>query len=588
MTLISELSALVSSAFEQIGLDAEFGEVVVSQRPEIGQFQCNGALAGAKAAKRSPRDIAADIAGIISADPRLAGTEIAGPGFININLSDEYLAAHMNDLAAHQSFGVEPSENPHRYILDYGGPNVAKELHVGHLRTAIIGESVKRMLRFAGHQVTGDVHFGDWGVQMGQLLTEVAAEQPDLIYFDADYSGPYPEESPVTMEDLQRLYPLSSTKMKNDPEYLDAARAATVELQAGRPGYLALWRHFRSVSLTAIKAVYDSLDVSFDTWLGESSVHDRIAPMVERLKNTDIAVESDGAIVIHVTLPDEEHQIPPLMLVKSDGGFAYATTDLATVEERVDDLNGDALVYVVDTRQSLHFEQVFRAARLSGIAPESVILEHANNGTVNGPDGSPLKTRDGDLPLLRDLLADIEQIAISSMDVKGLASDYPQEERSEIANLVGMAAVKFGDLSNHRTSSYIFDLERFASFEGKTGPYLLYVAVRIGSVLRKAAAESLQVGPIAAASGDADRGLMLKLSEFSGAVDRAAAAYAPNHLAEYCYELAGVFNRFYEQCHILTESDPTRQASWLGLAALTRDVVVTSLGLLGIGVPERM
>ena len=579
---------MVSSAFADLGLDPGLGEVVPSQRPEIGQFQCNGALAGAKAAKRSPRDIASDIAAIIEQDPRIAHVEIAGPGFINMSVTGEHLAGEIQRLSSDPRFGLPRIGDQGRFILDYGGPNVAKELHVGHLRTAIIGESLKRILRFVGHDVVGDVHLGDWGVQMGQLLMEVKCEQPGLVYFDPDYTGPYPSESPVTITDLQRLYPISANKMKTDPAYLAEAKQATVELQAGQPGYRALWQHFRDVSLAAIKAVYDSLDVTFDVWLGESSVHSRIAPMVERLKGSGIAVSSDGAVVVHVADEAEDHQIPPLMLVKSDGGFAYATTDVATVEERVEDLAGTALIYVVDTRQSLHFDQVFRVARLSGIAPDDVVLEHANNGTMDGPDGKPLKTRDGDLPLLKDLLADTESIALASMDAKGLAVDYPSSERAEIARLVGLAAVKFGDLSNHRTSNYIFDLKRFASFEGRTGPYLLYVAVRIASVLRKAEDLRIEPGPIVSPSGDADRDLMLKITEFADAVDRAAALRAPNHIAEYCYELAGVFNRFYEQCHILSEADPALQASWLALSGLTRQIVVESLELLGIGVPERM
>ncbi len=588
MTLRRDLAELFGSAFAQIGLDPGLGDVVPSQRPDLGQFQCNGAMGAARQAKRAPRDIAADVVAIVETDPRIAQLEIAGPGFVNIVVTDEFLAASMADLADDDRLGVAAEAGDAHWILDYGGPNVAKELHVGHLRTAIIGESIKRTMRYAGARVTGDVHLGDWGVQMGQLLMEVRNEQPELVYFDEDNHGPYPDESPVTIDDLQRLYPLSSSRMRSEPAFAAAARQATVDLQAGRPGYRALWQHFRDVSVEAIGRVYDDLDVSFDVWLGESSVHDRIGPMVERLESAGVAVPSDGAIVVHVSDDDEEHQLPPLMLVKSDGGYAYATTDLATIEERVEDLEGTGAIYVVDARQSLHFEQVFRAARKGGIAPESFALEHAKIGTVNGLDGTPLRTRDGDLPLLRDLLADIESIAIASMKAKGLAADYPDGERAEIAWLVGMAAVKFGDLSNHRTSSYIFDLERFSSFEGKTGPYLLYVAVRIASLLKKAAELDVSPGRILPPGHDSERALLLKISEFADAVERAISLRAPNHVAEYCYELSGAFNRFYEQCHILSEEDEAQRASWLAVAALTRRVVVTSLDLLGIKVPERM
>ncbi len=588
MTLRSTLAELFGSAFAELGLDPTLGDVVPSQRPDLGQFQCNGAMAAARAAKRNPRDIAAEVASIVEADARIATLEIAGPGFVNIVVTDEYLAEATSLTAGDERLGVSPIDGEAHWILDYGGPNVAKELHVGHLRTAIIGESFKRTLRFAGARVTGDVHLGDWGVQMGQLLVEVRNEQPELIYFDETYRGPYPEESPVTIGDLQRLYPISAAKTKSEPAYAAAARLATVDLQSGRPGYRALWQHFRDVSVEAISQVYDDLDVGFDVWLGESSVHDRIGPMVERLESMGVAEESDGAVVVYVSAPEEEHQIPPLMLVKSDGGYAYATTDLATIEERVEDLEGSGAIYFVDARQSLHFEQVFRAARRGGIAPDPFVLEHAKIGTVNGLDGTPLKTRDGDLPLLRDLLADIEAIAIASMDAKGLADDYPAAERSAIAWLVGMAAVKFGDLSNHRTSSYIFDLERFSSFEGKTGPYLLYVAVRITSLLKKAGEQSIGPGPILPPARDVERALLLKISEFPDAVERAITLRAPNHVAEYCYELSGAFNRFYEQCHILSEADPDLRGSWLAIAGLTRRVVVTSLDLLGISVPERM
>lgn len=588
MTVRSTLGALFAGAFEHLGLDPALGEVVPSQRPELGQFQCNGALAGAKAASRNPRELAAEITDFVSQDPLVAHVEIAGPGFINVTVTDAFLADQIDELSRDPLMGATPASDGRRFIFDYGGPNVAKELHVGHLRTAIIGESMKRIFRFAGHEVIGDVHLGDWGTQMGQLIREIELRQPELVYFDASVTGPYPDEPPVSIDDLQALYPVASARAKADPAFAAAARQATVELQNGRPGYRALWQHMRDVSVAAIQRVYDELDVSFDVWLGESSVHDRIGPMIDRLEAIGVAEESDGAVVVFVTEPDEDHQIPPLILKKSDGGYAYATTDLATVEERIEDLGGDALIYFVDARQSLHFEQVFRAARKGGIAGPDVLLEHANNGTVNGSDGKPLRTRDGDLPLLRDLLADVNDIALASMDAKGLAGGYPEEERQQIARLVGMAAVKFGDLSNHRTSNYVFDLERFSSFEGRTGPYLMYVAVRIGSVLKKAEERGLAAGPIGPPVAGPERDLMLALTRFADAVDRAIDLRAPNHIAEYAYELAGVFNRFYEECHMLSERDPDVRGSWLAISSLTRRVVVTALDLLGIDVPERM
>ncbi len=587
-SLTRQLSDVVGSAFAESGLDPALGVVVVSQRPELGQFQCNGALAAAKAAGRNPRELADEIAARVQSHPTVRSVSVAGPGFVNVDVTDAALADLVAAMTGDARLGIAAPDVPLKVIVDYGGPNVAKELHVGHLRPAIIGESIKRLVAFVGHEAVGDVHLGDWGTPMGQIIALLAERNPDLPYFDDGATGPYPDTSPVTAADLEEIYPIASARAKGDPEFAEAARRATVALQDGRPGYRALWEHFRNVSIDSMRTIYDDLDVHFELWNGEASVHERIDAMITRVRASGALVESDGALIIEVAQPEDTKEIPPLLLVKRDGGFLYGTTDLATIEERVDDLGADVVLYVVDARQSLHFEQVFRAARITGIAPERITLEHDPFGTVNGPDGRPLKTRDGNLPRLRSLIDDAIVRAATRLDENDLARGYDDAERTAIARIVGIAALKYGDLSNHRTSDYIFDLDRFVSFEGKTGPYLLYGAVRIQSILRNARERGLAPGPLQPPAVDAERGLMLRLARFEDVIDRALELRAPNHLAEYAYELATDFNRFYEACHILNESDPVRQASWLGLVELTLTALRTLLDILAIQVPERM
>ncbi|MDF1596483.1 MAG: arginine--tRNA ligase [Acidimicrobiia bacterium] len=588
MSLLTDLSGLFGDAFASIGLDRAFGEVSFSQRPDLGQFQCNGALPAAKPAGRNPREIAQEVLEVVSGDERIAELSLAGPGFINITLTDEFLATELDELAHDPRLGVAKVTESLSVIVDYGGPNVAKEMHVGHLRPAIIGESIKRILRFEGHQVTGDVHLGDWGTPMGQLIVELSERMPELPYFDPNGTGPYPAESPVSVADLQLMYPIASQRAKDDASFAEAARQATLELQDGRPGYRALWQHFRTVSIDAMREVYEDLGVHFDLWNGESTVHDRIQPMIERLIGAGLTRLSDGAIVVDVADEADTKEIPPLLLAKTDGAYLYGTSDLATIEERIEDLGARIMVYVVDVRQSLHFEQVFRAARLTGIAAPDVVLEHAGNGTVNGPDGKPFKTRDGDLLRLADLVAMVVERATQRLDENELATGYPREERHRIAHLVGMAALKFGDLHNHRASNYIFDVERFTSFEGKTGPYLLYGAVRAKSILRKAAEGALDGGPIIPASRDTERNLMLQLTRLPEVFARAVEHRAPNQLAEYAFEFAADFNRFLADCHILSEPDAARQGSWLALVGTTLRQLELVLDLLGIDIPERM
>lgn len=585
MSLISTLSQLFGDAFVAQGLDRSYGVVVVSARPDLAQFQCNGAMAAAKIAKQNPREVAQAVIDSLGDTSPFTELSLAGPGFINITLTDEYLAGYVDGLDERFGAAAQPAQ---RMVIDYGGPNVAKELHVGHLRPAIIGESVKRIFRFLGHEVVGDVHLGDWGLQYGQLIIELSERNPDWPYFDEKREDGYPSESPVGIDDLQTMYPEASAHAKADAEFAARARAAVVALQDGRPGYRALWQHMRDVSIDAIKTVYDRLNVDFDLWNGESTIAHRVLPMVDRLVESGHAVESGGALVVEVMTEADTKEVPPLILLKSDGASLYTTWDLATIEDRVENLGAQQIIYVVDVRQSLHFEQVFRAAYKTGIAPRSVVLDHSGNGTVNGPDGKPFKTREGGLLRLRDLIDMVVARAAQRLEENELATEFNDAEKAEIAEKVGLAALKFGDLQNHRSSNYIFDIDRFTSFDGKTGPYLLYGAVRMKSVLREATSRGHQAGPIVPPVQEQERNLMLQLTRLPEVVARAAELRAPNHIAEYSYELVAEFSRFYEACHILREQDTDRQASWLHLVETTLAELTLLLDLLGIAVPERM
>jgi arginyl-tRNA synthetase len=513
---------------------------------------------------------------------------VAGPGFINLSVTGGYLAAYMAEMAADERFGCGLTPQPRKVIVDYGGANIAKPLHVGHLRAAIIGESLKRMARFLGHEVLGDVHLGDWGLQMGMLISETARRQPGLPYFDPGYSGPYPEVSPVTIDDLEEMYPVANQRAQQDPAAMEAARQATFELQQGRPGYRALWQHFMAVSIADLKSDYNRLNIQFDLWLGESDTQDHIPALLKRLLDEGYAYESQGALVVDVADAADEHQLPPLMLVKSDGAVLYSTTDLATIDQRVQELGAEEILYVVDNRQSDHFRQVFRAAYKTGIAPAPVVLEHAGFGTMNGRDGKPFKTRAGGVMKLKDLIEMITGKAQERMQEANIAADYPAWEKFEIARMVGVAALKYGDLMNHRTKNYIFDLERFSSFEGKTGPYLLYTAVRCKSILRNAAEQQVQPDKILAPASEVEAEVMLKLGEWQDSLALTYSDRAPNHLCDYVYNLAAAFNRFYHKHHVLHETDAAQQASWLALVVLVGAVLEQILDLLGIEVPERM
>jgi arginyl-tRNA synthetase len=582
-SLAAELSRIAGEAFAAEGLSQDFGRVAASDRPDLAQFQCNGALAAAKAAKANPRAIAEKIAGRLKANAIFSKVEIAGPGFLNLDLADGVLNARAAALAGMPGASAA---NGKTVVIDFGGPNVAKPMHVGHLRSSIIGDCLQRLYRANGWRVVSDVHLGDWGLQMGQLISEIEIEGSAPIYFDPNLVGPYPEESPVSMGDLETLYPRASAACKADPARLEAARRATVDLQAGRPGYRALWRHFVAVSEVGLAREFGALGVKFDLWNGESSVDALIPPMIEDLKARGLAELSEGALVVQVARDDDKKPMPPLILVKSEGGVLYGTTDLATVIERVREHDPDLILYVVDHRQHGHFEQVFRAAAKAGLSGKAQ-LEHVGYGTMNGADGKPFKTRAGGVMKLHDLIGMAKAEAEKRLAEVGLGADYSVEERAEIARQVGIATIKFADLSNHRTTDYIFDLERFSKFEGKTGPYLQYAAVRIQSMLRKAREQGMDIG-IPAIHAPEERKLILQLLSLGDTLAAAEDKRAPNILCEYVFELAQNFSRFYGEHHVLSEPDGALRAARLGLCALVLAVLTRILALLGIEVPERM
>jgi arginyl-tRNA synthetase len=587
MSLLGHLSGIAGQAFADVGLSSDLGETVPSQRPDLAQFQVNGAMAAGRSAGRSPREIAQEVADRLSGHPELARVEVAGPGFINITLTDEAIARAAAEAAADPDLGFEVTVTPQNVVVDYAGPNVAKAMHVGHLRATIIGDSLARLFSFAGHKVIRDPHFGDWGFQMGLLIAALADEHPDLPYFDPD-ANEYPSDSPVTLDDLQQVYPEAAARARSDDEFADAARTATVRLQQGDPGYLALWAHMKGVSEQSQRKDFGALGVNFDLWYGESDVHDRLAPLVANLRESGVAEESHGALVIRVAEETDNREIPPLILESRSGGFLYSTTDLATVQMRVEELHADLMLYVVDRRQADHFVQIFRAARRGGILPEDTRLEHIWFGTMNGPDGKPFKTREGGVVRLADVIDMLTDAARRRLDEAHLAEEYPAEERARIAEMVGIAALKFGDLINNRTSDYVFDLDRFSSFEGKTGPYLQYAAVRIKSILRRASIAGLSSGSLLAPTVDTERDLMLELLRLPEVVGRAIDLRAPNHVAEFAFDLAGKFNRFYDTCHILSETDKGRRGSWLSLSTWALSALDRLLDLLGIEVPDRM
>ncbi len=572
----------MQQAFADAGYDAAFGRVTVSNRPDLCEYQCNGALSAAKQYKCAPIQIAKAVVEKLDAND-YSLVEAVMPGFINLKLSDAFLRSYLEQMRTAPDFGVEKTGAGKTIVVDYGGANVAKPLHIGHLRPAIIGEALKRLYQFMGYNAIGDVHLGDWGLQMGLIITELQERQPDLPYFDPDYTGEYPAEPPFTLSDLEEIYPAASAKKKVDEDFAARAHAATFELQQGRRGYRAIWQHIMDISLPDLRRIYDSLDVHFEKWLGESDADPYIPAMIADLKNRGFAVESEGALVFPVAEETDKKEVPPCILVKSDGAAIYATTDLATMVQRMRDWNPDKILYVTDKRQALHFEQIFRAAHKSGIVKPETELEHLGHGTMNGKDGKPFKTRDGGVLRLETLIQDMTDF------VRAKVVENKIVEESEIEDTtakIALAALKYGDLSNQPTKDYNFDLERFAAFEGNTGPYILYTIVRVKSILAKYGAWDHL--PIQSPANAYAKDLMLAITKFGPTLENALKSSAPNLICAYIYDLAGCVNKFYHETPVLKEENEEVKAGHIALLGLAKNILETSIHLLGFSAPEKM
>ena len=592
-TLIDLITEQVTNAFTGQGYDAKYGKVTLSNRPDLCEYQCNGAMAAAKEYKCAPFMISDKIAQALAENELFESVESVKPGFINMKVSPAYLAKYVSDMKADEGrFGCDKAAHPKTIIVDYGGANVAKPLHVGHLRSAVIGESIKRIGKFMGHHMIGDVHLGDWGLQMGLIIVELKERKPDLVYYDESYTGEYPKEAPFTISELEDIYPTASKKSKEDEAFREAAMEATSQLQAGRRGYRALLAHILDVSVTDLKKNYDNLNVSFELWKGESDAQPYIPDMVQKMKDGGYAYVSDNALVVDVKEDTDTKEIPPCIILKSDGASLYSTTDLATIVMRMQDYNPDAIIYLTDQRQSMHFVQVFRCARKTGLVGPDVELTHIGFGTMNGKDGKPFKTRDGGVMRLEYLLDEINEemlkkITENQKEKENL--DISEEEAKQTAKTVALAAVKYGDLSNQASKDYCFDIERFTSFEGNTGPYILYTIVRIKSILKKYTAKnSLPDAPILGAHSASEKNLMLVLSRFNAMMENAYEEKAPHKICAYIYELANAFNGFYHETKILSEEDFKVQASYIGLLVLTKNILETCIDVLGFSAPDRM
>ena len=585
--ILDLISKKVMDAFEGCGYEASYGKVGISNRPDLCEYQCNGAMAGAKKYKKAPIMIANDVVAALKEDPMFDEIVAVNPGFINIRVAGDFVAEYLNGMQADERLSVEKAAEPKTIMIDYGGANVAKPLHVGHLRSAIIGESIKRIGRFVGHKVIGDVHLGDWGLQMGLIITEVKERQPELVYFDESYEGEYPEEAPFTISELEEIYPTASGKSKVDEAFREAALEATAKLQSGVRGYRALWQQILNVSIADLKKNYGNLNVEFDLWKKESDAQPYIPEMVEEMKEKGYAYMDQGALIVDVAKESDTKEVPPCIILKSDGAALYTTTDLATIIERRKLFDPDEIIYVVDKRQEMHFIQVFRCARKTGLVKEDTGLKFLGFGTMNGKDGKPFKTREGGVMRLEHLIADINEEMFRKITEN---HEVDEAEARETAKLVGLSAIKYGDLSNQASKDYVFDLDKFTSFEGNTGPYILYTIVRIKSILNKyrAGGNAVEKGHILVPAGESEKALMLALSGFNSMIPQACEELAPHKICSFIYDLANDFNHFYHETKILSEEDADRKRSYIELLDLTREVLETSIDLLGFAAPERM
>ena len=586
-TIAEYIEEVIKEAFKASEYDEKFAKVTISNRPDLCEYQCNGAMAAAKTYRKAPIMIANSVVEKLQDSPVFESVEAVNPGFINLKVKKEFLADYLNRMLADPKLSVEEAKNPKTIVIDYGGPNVAKPLHVGHLRSAIIGESIKRMGRFLGHKVIGDVHLGDWGLQMGLIITELSKRKPELVYFDESYEGEYPEEAPFTVSELEEIYPTASGKSKEDEAYKNEALEATLQLQQGRRGYRALWKHIMEVSVTDLKKNYAKLNVDFDLWMGESDADDYIPDMVNYLKEKGYAYLDQGALVVDVKEETDTKEIPPCMILKSDGASLYNTTDLATIVQRMEDFKPDEIIYVVDKRQELHFIQVFRCAQKAKMVEEDTKLTFVGFGTMNGKDGKPFKTREGGVMRLERLIGEINEEMFKKIVENRSVKD---ENAEKTAQMVGLSAIKYGDLSNQASKDYIFDIDRFTSFEGNTGPYILYTIVRIKSILSRYTEEGKnpEEGMIQCAVNASEKNLMLELSRFNSIIEPAFEEKAPHRICSYIYDLANAFNSFYHETRILGEEDGEKKRSWIRLLTLTKEVLETCIDLLGFAAPERM
>ena len=574
-------------AFEAAGYDRNYAKVTLSNRPDLCEYQCNGAMAGAKAYHKAPIMIAQDVVAKLEGSGCFCDVQAVNPGFINLKLDERFVADYLDEMETDEDLGLNKTDNPKMVVIDYGGPNVAKPLHVGHLRSAIIGESVKRIARKMGHNVLGDIHLGDWGYQMGLIITELKERKPELPYFDENFKGEYPAEAPFTISELEEIYPTASGKAKEDEEYRERALHATYLLQNGHKGYTAIWNHIMHVSVNDLKKNYANLNVDFDLWKGESDAQAYIPDMIERLKKEGFAHVDDGALVIDVQEESDTKEIPPCMIQKSDGASLYGTTDLATLVQRVEDYHPDKVIYVVDKRQELHFVQVFRAAKKTGIVPSETELKFLGFGTMNGKDGKPFKTREGGVMRLENLITEIQEEMYKKITDNRTVEE---EEAKNTAKTVGMAAIKYGDLSNQASKDYVFDVDRFTSFEGNTGPYILYTIVRIKSILNKYQEEGKAVTGLKVnqQSGESEKALMLALVKYNEMMENAYEELAPHKICAYIYDLANAFNHFYHETKILAEENEAKKQGYIALLILTKKVLESCIDVLGFEAPERM
>ena len=600
--LIELISEEVKEAFNKAGYNPDYGKTNLSNRPDLCEFQCNGAMAAAKEYHKAPIAIAEDVVSHLEGNAMFSEVEAVKPGFLNFRIAEEFLGEYVGGMLKDERFGLEKTNKPLTIMIDYGGPNVAKPLHVGHLRSAVIGESVKRISRFMGHNVIGDVHLGDWGLQMGLIITELKLRKPELVYFDESYDGDYPDDAPFTLAELEEIYPTASGKSKEDDDYKEAALQATKELQAGRRGYRALLNHILTISVTDLKKNYEKLNVSFDLWKGESDAQEYIADMVQGMKDKGLAYESEGALVVDVKEDTDKKEVPPCMILKSDGASLYTTTDLATLVWRVNDYNPDRIIYVVDNRQEMHFVQVFRCAKKAGIVKEDTSLEFLGFGTMNGLDGKPFKTRDGGVMRLEYLLNDTNEKMYSKITDNNNMTD---DEAKEVASIVSLAAIKYGDLSNQASKDYIFDIDKFTSSEGNTGPYILYTIVRIKSILNKYL-EGLTIKSILnkyskeplfdlpdelhinAPDNESSKKLMLELVKFQNAILSAYDESAPHKICAFLYDVCNAFNHFYHETKILSCEDEDKKKGYIALLYLTKSVLECCIDLLGFYAPDKM